>query len=72
MDKLIRPSIIEHQTIDGSLLGAERYKTGLSQAAFAGECGHSQQFQQQLEVPGPHRITSAKAEQILTVLEKYK
>lgn len=63
---------IEHKTIDGSVLSTEREKTGLSQAAFASECGHSQQFQQQLEAPGLHEITSARAERILYFLEKYK
>jgi transcriptional regulator with XRE-family HTH domain len=62
----------EHKTIDGSVLSAEREKTGLSQAAFASECGYSQQYQQQLETSGRHEITSAKAEQILAVPEKYK
>ncbi len=69
--KLIIPST-EHKTIDGVVLSAEREKTGLSQAAFASECGHSQQYQQQIEALGTHEITSAKAERILAVLEKYK
>lgn len=69
--KLIIPST-EHKTIDGSVLSVEREKAGLSQAAFAEECGHSQQYQQQLEALGTHRIKTAKAEQILAVLEKYK
>jgi transcriptional regulator with XRE-family HTH domain len=69
--KLIIPST-EHKNIDGSLLSAEREKTGLSQAAFASECGHSQQYQQQIEAPGFHEIKTAKAEQIFAVLEKYK
>ncbi len=63
---------IEHQIIDGSLLSAEREKIGLSQAVFAAECGHSQQYQQQLESSGCHEIKTAKAEQISAVLEKYK
>ena len=69
--KLIMPSM-EHKTIDGTVLSSEREMIGLSQAAFAAECEHSQQFQQQLEGQGSHEIRSAKADQILTVLEKYK
>ena len=69
--KLIIPST-EHKTINGLLLSAEREKIGLSQAAFAAECGYSQQYQQQLESSGLHEITSARAERILYVLEKYK
>lgn len=68
--KLIKPSM-EHRVIDGSVLCAERGKTGLSQADFASECGYSQQYQQKLEAEGLHEITSETAEQILTVLKKY-
>lgn len=62
----------EHRTIDGEVLSAEREKIGLSQAAFASECGYSQQYQQQIETSGLHEIKTAKAEQILAILEKYK
>jgi len=70
-NKLMKPSI-DHYTIEGVVLCSERETTGLSQAAFTEECGHSQQYQQQIETPGSHRIRSVKAEQILAVIGKYK
>ena len=69
--KLITPST-SHRSINGAELCKAREEIGLSQAAFASECGYSQQYQQQIEAPGLHEIKTAKAEQILAVLEKYK
>ena len=68
--KLIIPST-EHKTIDGFALSIERAKIGLSQAAFADECGYSQQYQQRLESSGLHEITLDTAEKILAVLKEY-
>jgi predicted transcriptional regulator len=68
--KLIMPSK-QHKAIAGLVLRGRREKTGLSQCGFAAACGHSQQYQQRLEVDGLHEITIEKARTILGVLEKY-
>ena len=49
-----------------------RLKLGLTETQFAAECGHSQQFQQQIEAPAEHEITADKALQILTAIKTLK
>jgi transcriptional regulator with XRE-family HTH domain len=59
---------VYHRTVDGGRLFAVRLAMGVSQAAFAERCGHSQQFQQRIEAEGQHEVLASRAEAIAAAL----
>lgn len=71
MGGLIGPSVW-HRSIDGTEMATIRQGLGVTQAVFAAQCGHSQQFQVQIEQPGPHEISIDKARDIVTAISFYK
>ena len=61
-----------HRSLDGTELAAIREGFGVTQALFAAQCGHSQQFQMQIERPGIHEISTSKAKDIINAISFYK
>ena len=68
---LVGPSVW-HRSLDGTELAAIREGFGVTQALFAAQCGHSQQFQMQIERPGIHEISTSKAKDIINAISFYK
>lgn len=61
-----------HRSIDGTEMATIRQGLGVTQAVFAAQAGHSQQFQVQIEQPGRHEISTDKARDIVTAISFYK
>lgn len=67
----------EHRVVNGTALAVKRSALvdcggrAVSQAVFAAMCGHSQQYQAELERPGPHKVTAEKAGQIEAALNYF-
>lgn len=70
MSKLVVDSVF-YRCLDGDVMVSVRQGLEVSQALFASQCGHSQQFQSRIEVPGLHELTTGMTDKIEAAVKHF-